>query len=68
MTFLPRNELDSIFVVKSIAAKDKDIHMAHNTIYGIDYETMHRRLAHPSKEVLLKPRKNTSVLDVRRER
>ena len=58
MTFLPRSETDSIFVVKSIAAKDTDIHMALNTIYGIDYETMHRRLAHPSKEVLLKARKH----------
>jgi hypothetical protein len=41
LTFKPRNELDSIYVIRSIAAKT-DIHMALNTIYGVDYEIMHR--------------------------
>jgi transposase InsO family protein len=32
--------------------------MALNTIYGIDYDIMHRQLVHPSKEVLLRARKH----------
>ena len=58
LTFYPRFKKDSIYVVKSIITNDKDIHMVLNTIYTVDYETIHRRLAHPSKEVLLKARKH----------
>src|ERR1700688_3116732 len=58
LTFYPRSEKDSIYVIKSFIANDADIHMAINTIYTVDYETLHRRLAHPSKEVLLKARKH----------
>src|ERR1700733_8776843 len=58
LTFYPRSGLDSIYVVKSHVAKEKDIFMALSTIYGIDYDVIHRRLAHPSKEVLLKARKH----------
>src|SRR5258708_36594772 len=32
--------------------------MALNTIYGVDYEILHRQLVHPSKDVLLKARKH----------
>ena len=32
--------------------------MAINTIYGVDYNVIHRHLVHPSKEVLLKARKH----------
>src|SRR5258708_7336030 len=36
LTFYPRSEIDSIYVIKSHAAKS-DIYMALNTIYGVDY-------------------------------
>jgi hypothetical protein len=57
LIFKPRSNLNSIYVIRSIAAKT-DIHMALSTIYAIDYEIMHRRLAHPSKKVLLRARKH----------
>src|SRR5258708_21830781 len=44
--------------MKSHATKKPDIYMALNPFYGIDYETIHRQLVHPYKEVLLKARKH----------
>ena len=44
--------------MKSLVAKEKDIILALNTIYGIDYHLIHRLLAHRSREVLLKARKH----------
>ena len=58
LTFNPRCEKDSLYVIKSYMPNETDIHMAINTIYGMDYDIIHRRLAHPSKEVLLKARKH----------
>ena len=58
LTFNPRQEKDSLYVIKSYMPNKTDIHMAINTIYGVDFDIIHRRLAHPSKEVLLKARKH----------
>ena len=58
LTFNPRREKDSLYIIKSYTPNEMDIHMALNTIYGVDYDVIHRRLAHPSKEVLLKARKH----------
>ena len=58
LTFTPRSEKDSIYVIRALAACEADLHSAINTIYIIDYETMHKRLAHPSKDVLQKARKH----------
>ena len=50
LTFKPRTTTDTIYVIRSLVEQKEDLHM----VYNIDFETMHRRLAHPSKDVLLK--------------
>ena len=39
LTFYPRSEKDSIYVMKSGVTKEKDIFVALNTIYGIGFDT-----------------------------
>jgi transposase InsO family protein len=59
LTFHPKSELATIYVINTtLVAREEDIFLALNTIYSIDYETMHRRLAHPSKEVLLRAQRH----------
>ena len=58
LTFKPRSERDSIYVIRALAACDADLHSTVQSIYIVDYEMMHKRLAHPSKDVLQKARKH----------
>jgi hypothetical protein len=58
MTFRPRNKNETLYVVKAHVADKAESYTALDTIYSIDYETLHKRLAHPSKEVLQKARKH----------
>ena len=58
LTFNPRYQKDSLYIIKSYVANKTDIHMALNTIYGVNFDIIHRHLVHPSKEVLLKARKH----------
>ena len=55
LKFLPRQKNGTIYVIKS---KVQEAHTIATSIYGINFDIMHRRLAHPSKEVLLKSRKH----------
>ena len=55
LTFKLAYQKSSLYIIKSYVPNETDIHMALNTIYGVDFD---RRLAHPSKEVLLKARKH----------
>jgi transposase InsO family protein len=57
VTFHPRTEEDTIYVIKSLVGAEITAHIT--TIHSIDFEVMHRRMAHPSKEVLQKARKHT---------
>jgi hypothetical protein len=57
VTFHPRSEEDTIYVIKSLVGAEISAHIT--TIHSIDFEVMHRRMAHPSKEVLQKARKHT---------
>ena len=57
MTFTPRSDKDSIYVIRALAVCE-DMHSTIGSIYIIDYETMHKRLMHPSKDVLQKARKH----------
>ncbi|KAL7284521.1 hypothetical protein ACG7TL_001812 [Trametes sanguinea] len=50
MVFHPRRPDDTIFVVQSLPAKEAM--SIFPTVCKIDYQTMHRRLGHPSKDVL----------------
>jgi hypothetical protein len=50
LTFYPRHENDSIFVVWSLVGKQNCAKVS--TIYAVDFEVLHRYLAHPSKDVM----------------
>ena len=52
--YLPK---DSIYVVCSQAYEDTHVNLT--TIYAVDYQTLHKHLAHPSCDVILYARKNT---------
>ena len=52
LTFLPRTTEDSIYVIKSMAANNEGMYSALASVYKIDYETIHNRLAHPSRDVI----------------
>jgi hypothetical protein len=58
LTFYPWSQTDSIYVIHSWAAKVAELYSASSNIYMLDYETIHRHLAHPSKDVLQKARKH----------
>jgi len=58
LTFYPRVEGDSIFSIRALKNHNADIYGVLNTVYTIDYETIHKRLAHPSKDVIQKARKH----------
>ena len=57
---LPR---DSIYVVQSHAYEDTHVNLT--TVYAVDYQTLHKCLAHPLHNVILHVRKNTwNYLDI----
>jgi transposase InsO family protein len=58
LTFHPRRENDSIYVIRSMQAANEGLYRANSSIYDIDYETIHRRLGHPSKDVIQQARKH----------
>ena len=58
LIFKPRESGDSIYVIRSLAAKEAELHSAISTIHRVDYEIIHRQMAHPSKDVLQKARKH----------
>ena len=54
LTFLPRNEWSNIYVILLMRPQDEDLHGTLDTVYALDYGILHKRLAHPSKDVLQK--------------
>jgi len=58
LLFHPRLPKDSIFVVRALKSQDAKIFGGLGTIHSVDYETLHRRMAHPSKDVIKKARKH----------
>ena len=58
LSFLPQSENNTIYVIRFLIPKDTDIHMTISSVFGLDYEIMHKRMAHPSKEMLTKARKH----------
>ena len=52
LSFFPRTANSTIYVLQSLLGTEVDYSLS--TIYSVDFETMHRRLAHPSGEVLRK--------------
>ena len=50
LSFYPRTANSTIYVLQSLLGTEEDYSLS--TIYSVDFETMHRRLAHPSGEVL----------------
>ena len=58
LTFYPREKDDTIFCVKSA---DSAQALSVNTLVSrVNYDTMHRRLAHPSRDVLTHARDHTN--------
>jgi hypothetical protein len=57
LTFHPRTEDDSIYIIRTLLGAQLTAAKIE-TIYSADFETMHRRLAHPSKEVIQKAGKH----------
>ena len=53
ITFYPRNVYSTVYTVDTYLGAKPSIRAAEE-IFSPDYETYHRRLAHPSKEVLQK--------------
>ena len=58
LIFKPRESGDSIYVIRSLAAKEVELHSTISTIHKVDYKVIHRRMAHPSKDVLQKAGKH----------
>ena len=58
LTFYPRNEISSVCVIRSLAAQEVNLFGAMNMIYKVEFEIIHQRLGHPSKDVLQKARKH----------
>jgi transposase InsO family protein len=58
VTFHPRAPGDTLYGVNSDQISE-DFAGALGSVYTIDYETMHRRMGHPSKEVLKRLRKQS---------
>src|ERR1700753_1011293 len=54
MNFTPRSENDTIYVVRSLIGSNPQI----QTVYSVDFNTLHRRLAHPSNDVMRKAGKH----------
>ena len=52
LSFYPRTANSTIYVLQSLLGTEEDYGLS--TIYSVDFKTMHRRLAHPSGEVLQK--------------
>ena len=54
---------DSIYVVQSHTYEDTHVNLT--TVYAVDYQTLHKYLAHPSYDGILHARKNTqNFLDI----
>ena len=56
LTFYPREIGDNIYTIYTSFSEEEN---HPHTIYKMDFETMHRRLAHPSNEVLRKAGEHT---------
>ena len=58
LVFHPRTPNDTVYCVESLHARDAmSIFL---TVCNLDYQTMHRRLGHPSKDVLRHAREHTA--------
>jgi len=55
LSFYPRHKKGTIYVVQSLLGKKVDARI--ETIHMVDFEIMHRRLVHPSNDVMRQARK-----------
>jgi transposase InsO family protein len=68
MAFYPRSQFDTIYVAQSLVGAEQIAQLT--TIHTVDFEISHRRLAHPSPEVMrkaMKHLKNCPRVDVPKE-
>lgn len=60
LTFCPRFSVDTNYIIEERIHSDANQSMFNNTtIYGVDYDIMHCRMGHPSREALRRAQKNT---------
>ena len=58
LTFHPSEMNPNLFFIRALIYKEEALAKAVQCTYTVDFEVMHRRLAHPSKEVLQKAQKH----------
>ena len=58
LNFVPRRRNDSIYVIRACVVDETDLHYAIDSVYNFDYDIVHKRLGHPSKDVIQKARKH----------
>ena len=56
LAFHPRRANDTLYIIKTLLGAEITAQFA--TIYSINFEIMHRWLAHPSKDVIIKAKKH----------
>ena len=56
LAFHPRRADDTLYIIKTLLGAEITVQFV--TIYSIDFEIMHRWLAHPSKDVIIKAKKH----------
>jgi len=54
LSFYPRHDKGTTYIIKALLGNFEE----QKTIHNVDFEIMHRRLAHPSREVQRKAEKN----------
>ena len=59
LTFHPQKQGDTLYLIKTVLGADTSAQIA--TIHSIDFEIMHCRLAHLSKDVIIKAKKLSGV-------
>ena len=56
LAFHPQRANDTLYIIKTLLGAEITVQFA--TIYSIDFEIMHRWLAHPSKDMIIKAKKH----------
>jgi hypothetical protein len=58
LTFYPSKTNPNLYTVRALVYKEEALAKTVQCIYTVDFEVMHHRLAHPSKDVVQKARKH----------
>jgi hypothetical protein len=56
---LPLGMAQTLYWLDTTVCTVKQVHQACSSIYAIDYDTMHKHLGHPSRDILMHARSKT---------